>query len=164
MLEKVVKIKNVGRLRSLSAAGDVAFRDVTLVFGGNGRGNTTLCDVLRSLATGEVDYMQGRQSLGANEDVEVELRWSDGNVRFTNDVWTELKPEIDIFDDTFVHENVYAGPYVDAERLRRWYKSVDEAQSEVEYDFVYVDQESWDKYQPGKVAELVEGYGEYKGS
>ena len=48
------------------------------------------------------------------------------------------------------------------ERLRQWCEDVNRAQSEVEYDFVYVDQESFDEYRPSSFRELRESFTEYK--
>ena len=35
-------------------------------------------------------------------------------------------------------------------------------QSDVKYDFVYVDQESFDEYKPTRFGQLVEGFREYE--
>jgi type III restriction enzyme len=41
-------------------------------------------------------------------------------------------------------------------------KDVNRVQSEVKYDFVYVDQESFEKYKPTSFQQLVMGFCEYK--
>ena len=64
MIEKFISIKNVGRFRACTAAGDVTLRPVTLVYAENARGKTTLCDILRSLRSGDGDYVRGRATLG----------------------------------------------------------------------------------------------------
>jgi wobble nucleotide-excising tRNase len=51
MLQRIISIRNVGRFLNCSASGDVTFRRFTLIFAENGRGKTTLCAILRSLAT-----------------------------------------------------------------------------------------------------------------
>ncbi len=48
------------------------------------------------------------------------------------------------------------------ERLRQWCDDINKAQSAVEYDFVYADQESFDKYNPTSFRQLSEGFTEYK--
>ncbi|CAN5733913.1 DEAD/DEAH box helicase family protein [soil metagenome] len=48
------------------------------------------------------------------------------------------------------------------ERLRQWCEDVNRAQSDVEYDFVYVDQESYEGYHPSSFRQLTEGFTEYK--
>jgi type III restriction enzyme len=48
------------------------------------------------------------------------------------------------------------------ERLRQWCNDVNRVQSDVEYDFVYVDQESFEKYRPESFRKLLEGFREYK--
>lgn len=48
------------------------------------------------------------------------------------------------------------------ERLRQWCNDVNQAQSDVKYDFVYVDQESFNGYSPSSFQQLAEGFTEYK--
>ena len=47
-------------------------------------------------------------------------------------------------------------------RLKQWCEDINRVQSEVKYDFVYVDQESFDKYNPKSFQELAAGFTEYK--
>ena len=50
------------------------------------------------------------------------------------------------------------------ERLRQWCEDLNRVQSDVTYDFVYVDEESFEKYQPASFRQLVDGFREYKGN
>jgi len=47
-------------------------------------------------------------------------------------------------------------------RLRQWCEDVNRAQEDVEYDFVYVDEESFEQYKPASFRQLQEGFREYK--
>jgi type III restriction enzyme len=47
-------------------------------------------------------------------------------------------------------------------RLRQWCEDINQAQADVEYDFVYVDQESFEQYKPTSFRQLFEGFREYK--
>lgn len=48
------------------------------------------------------------------------------------------------------------------QRLRQWCADINRIQTDVEYDFVYVDEESFDKYNPTLFRQLVDGFREYK--
>ena len=48
------------------------------------------------------------------------------------------------------------------ERLRQWCEDINRIQSNVKYDFVYVDEESFEKYKPTSFRQLVDGFREYK--
>ncbi|MGC8735375.1 MAG: DNA methyltransferase [Dissulfurimicrobium sp.] len=48
------------------------------------------------------------------------------------------------------------------ERLRQWCEDINRVQSNVTYDFVYIDEESFEKYKPTSFRHLVEGFREYK--
>jgi type III restriction enzyme len=48
-------------------------------------------------------------------------------------------------------------------RLRQWCEDINRVQTEVKYDFVYVDEESFKKYNPTSFRQLLEGFREYKG-
>ncbi len=47
------------------------------------------------------------------------------------------------------------------QRLRQWCEDINQVQSDMKYDFVYVDQESFDKYKPGSFKELIHSFREY---
>lgn len=48
------------------------------------------------------------------------------------------------------------------ERLRQWCEDIKRVQPDVTYDFVYVDEESFEKYKPTSFRQLVDGFKEYK--
>ncbi len=48
------------------------------------------------------------------------------------------------------------------ERLKQWCADINKAQSAVRYDYVYVDEESFNKYQPKTLESLVMSFREYK--
>jgi hypothetical protein len=47
-------------------------------------------------------------------------------------------------------------------RLRQWCEDVNQAQGESTFDFVYVDQESFERYKPKNFSDLLEAFREYK--
>ncbi|MBW1720118.1 MAG: type III restriction endonuclease subunit R, partial [Deltaproteobacteria bacterium] len=47
-------------------------------------------------------------------------------------------------------------------RLRQWCEDINGMQSDVTYDFIYVDEEGFKKYKPKSFADLLAGFGEYK--
>ena len=47
-------------------------------------------------------------------------------------------------------------------RLSQWCEDVNRAQPDVAYDFVYVDEDGFQTYQPRTFQQLLEGFGEYK--
>ena len=48
-------------------------------------------------------------------------------------------------------------------RLWQWCEDINRVQTKVEYDFVYVDQESFKEFNPTSFRQLVDGFREYKG-
>jgi type III restriction enzyme len=49
------------------------------------------------------------------------------------------------------------------QRLRQWCEDINQAQTEVRYDFVYVDEEGFNKYKPKKFQDLLDSFIECKG-
>jgi type III restriction enzyme len=47
-------------------------------------------------------------------------------------------------------------------RLRQWCEDINRVQRDVEYDFVYVDEEAFEKYKPTSFKHLMDGFREYK--
>ena len=48
------------------------------------------------------------------------------------------------------------------QRLRQWCEDINRVQADVVYDFVYADQESFERYKPVSFRQLVDGFREYK--
>jgi type III restriction enzyme len=48
------------------------------------------------------------------------------------------------------------------ERLRQWCEDMNAAQSDRTFDFVYVDEESFNKFKPSSFAQLEAGFLDYK--
>ena len=48
------------------------------------------------------------------------------------------------------------------QRLRQWCEDINRVQADVEYDFVYVDEEGFNRYKPTSFRQLLDGFREYK--
>jgi type III restriction enzyme len=48
------------------------------------------------------------------------------------------------------------------QRLKQWCEDINQMQTSIKYDFVYVDQRSFDLYNPTSFRQLIEGFREYK--
>lgn len=124
MIEKFISIKNIGRFRECNPRGDVAFRKLTLLFAENGRGKTTLCAILRSLMTGKHEFISERKTLGTTDPASVQVRIGGNTISFLNGAWNTSHPDIVIFDSVFIHDNVYAGDYVDHDHKKNLYRVI----------------------------------------
>ena len=47
-------------------------------------------------------------------------------------------------------------------RLRQWCEDINRVQTIIKYDFLYVDEESLEKYHPTSFRQLLEAFREYK--
>ena len=47
-------------------------------------------------------------------------------------------------------------------RLRQWCEDINQAQREVRFDYVFVDEDGFDKYQPKSFADVTKAFREYK--
>lgn len=114
MIEKINYIDNTGIFIRMSGAANVNLKRLNLIYAENGRGKTTLSAILRSLMTGEPIHINERRSIGSQSNPRV-IFTCVGNqtVQFQNGTWTRTIPEIVIYDDVFVANNVCSGLIVD---------------------------------------------------
>lgn len=122
-LKKITALKNVGRFKAARIGGGEYGR-FTLIYGGNGRGKTTLCAVLRSLQRNDPKLIQRRKTFKATSEPEVSLLLDGGQTRFSSNAWTTAHSDIHIFDQQFVTENVHGGDQIDVEHRRNFYRIV----------------------------------------
>ncbi len=124
MIETISRITNIGTFYEFEPEKPIALRKLTLVYGPNGTGKTTLCAILRSLARNDPDILVGRKTLNSPGDSRVELGLS-GGVRCVWDgkAWSGDRPKIEIFDEQFVRENLYTDT-VEVDHKRNLYRVI----------------------------------------
>jgi wobble nucleotide-excising tRNase len=125
MLERFQLLRNIGQFDSVDAGADIPLARYVLIYAENGRGKTTLAAILRSLATGNPVPLMERRRLAAEHPPHVVLRCSDGIIpQFRDGNWSIHVPEIVIFDDRFVDENLYSGLNVGTEHRQNLHELV----------------------------------------
>ena len=119
--QKIIDIQKVGRFEKLTAPGSLRFSQVTLIFGENGWGKSTLADILRSLTRNSPGIIRGRETLAAGGQQKVLLLIDGQQCAFDGAAWTGSRPRIAVFDQAFINENVYSGDFVSHDHLKRQY-------------------------------------------
>lgn len=120
-LQKIIDIQKVGRFEKLTAPGSLRFSKVTLVFGENGWGKSTLADILRSLTRNHGDIIVGRETLASGGQQKIILLVDGQQCAFDGSAWTGSRPRIAVFDQGFINENVFSGDFVSHDHLKRQY-------------------------------------------
>lgn len=119
MLKRIQDLKSIGCFFNDHPAG-IQFEQLTIIFGENCYGKSTLCDILRSLADNNPNYITDRKSIPNpdNQAQSVEINFApSGNggespVIFRGDQWNPVLPgdlKIYVFDTDFIHRNVFTG-------------------------------------------------------
>lgn len=124
MIKKIIEIKNIGRFNECGSHGNVEFLRQTYLFAENSRGKSTVCAILRSLQSGDPAPIEGRKRLGQTSAPEVVIRLENRNASYRNGQWDAPYPDLMVFDDTFVHENVFAGNVIDHGHKRNLHRVI----------------------------------------
>jgi len=110
LIVRIRLLRNVGTFDSVTAGAAIAFSCLTVIYAENGRGKTTLADVLRSLATGDPLPISERRRLAAQHPPHIIVECNDApQPMFQDGGWTRTLPEMVVFDDVFVDDNVFSG-------------------------------------------------------
>ena len=111
MINRLQLLRNLGQFDSVNAAATIPLTRLTLVYSENGRGKTTLAAVLRSLATGDAMPITERRRLAAQHPPHIVLACSGGPppAIFENNLWNRTMPDVVVFDDVFIDQNVHSG-------------------------------------------------------
>lgn len=115
MIHKIVSVVSVGKYRSYNATGDVAFKKLTLFYGDNGGGKTTLTTIFRSVAANDPGHVKRRKSINETtpQRVQIVQRPSTGpDTHYTyNHItgWSNKLDNVEIFDIHFINDNIYSG-------------------------------------------------------
>jgi len=119
-------IRNVGPFDNVTTGSTLLFAKLSVVYAENGRGKTTLAAILRALSSGTSAPVRERKRLGATHEPHVIVDTDDREpvAVFKDGVWSRSVPEIVVFDDTFIDENVYSGLSVDPQHRQRLHELV----------------------------------------
>jgi wobble nucleotide-excising tRNase len=112
MIDSLRLIRNIGQFDSVSAGSSLPLARLTLLYAENGRGKTTIAAILRALASGDSIPITERRRLGATNSPHIIIECSGGpppEAIFASDSWNRTLPNIAIFDDKFVDDNVFSG-------------------------------------------------------
>lgn len=112
MINKVENLVSIGKFRNYQATGQVNFKKLTLIYGDNGGGKTTLTSVFRSLTTNNPEIIRSRISTNHSAAQAAQIsQLGTPNVfhTFGANGWTNQFPDIEIFDIHFVNDNIYSG-------------------------------------------------------
>lgn len=112
MINKVERLTSVGKFRNYNSVGQVNFRKLTLIYGDNGGGKTTLTSVFRSLTTDNPEIVRSRISTNHIAPQAAQItQTGTPNIFHTFGAagWTTPFTNIDIFDIHFVNDNIYSG-------------------------------------------------------
>lgn len=126
MINRLQLLRNVGLFDSVNAAANIPLARLTLVYAENGRGKTTLAAILRSLATGNAIPIAERRRLAAQNPPHVVLECTGGPppATFQNNAWNRTFPNMAVFDDVFVDQNVYSGLAVGADHRQNLHELI----------------------------------------
>lgn len=133
MINKVENLVSIGKFRNYQAAGQVNFKKLTLIYGDNGGGKTTLTSVFRSLTTNNPDIIRHRISTNHTTAQAAQITQTATPINvfhtFGANGWTVPFPDIEIFDIHFVNENIYSGFEFNDEHKKQLHQFVIGAQS-----------------------------------
>jgi wobble nucleotide-excising tRNase len=119
MLKQVRVLKNVGLFRDGTPA-PVDLDRVTLIYGDNGRGKSSLASVMRASARNDAARVLARRTIDVTDAPQavfiIERGAAQYPVAFNGTAWAATAPEFAVFDSEFVEENVYSGFEVRADQ------------------------------------------------
>jgi wobble nucleotide-excising tRNase len=121
MITNLQLLRNIGQFDSVSSGANLPLSQLSLIYAENSRGKTTLAAVLRSLASGNPNPIAERHRLLSQDSPEIviESDTPSSALVFKNNSWSQTLPEIVIFDDVFVDENVYSGLVIGADHRQK---------------------------------------------
>jgi wobble nucleotide-excising tRNase len=126
VISRVQLLRNIGKFDSVATTASVALERLSLVYAENGRGKTTLTAILRSLQTGDPVPIAERRRLAAADDPHIVIECAGGPppAVFQNNAWNRHLPDILIFDEIFVDQNVCSGLEVESNHRQKLHELI----------------------------------------
>jgi wobble nucleotide-excising tRNase len=123
-LERIQLLRNVGQFDSVDAGARLPLSKLTLFYAENGRGKTTLAAILRSLSTGDSTFISERHRLSTTNTPHVVIGANGTSFVFANGAWSTNLPDLAVFDDLFVAQNVCSGIDIQTEHRQNLHELI----------------------------------------
>lgn len=121
MLQRINNIRNVGVFKDFSLDqsrhGEIEFSKINLIYGKNGSGKSTLVEIMKSLANNDIGRIEGRRTIGGVNKQNIELLINNKTYIFDGK-WNKSYPEIAIFDQEYINENIHLGQVINTNNRR----------------------------------------------
>jgi len=128
LIEHLKLLRNVGKFESVNGQ-QLPLAKFALVYAENGRGKTTLAAIFRSLATGASDLILERRRLTASHPPHIVIKTDAATpIQFKDGAWSSTIPNLAIFDDTFVAQNICSGIDIQTEHRQNLHELIVGAQ------------------------------------
>lgn len=114
MMERIQLIRNIGQFDNVTPGQQTDLTKLSLIYAENGRGKTTLANILRSLGANNPMPINERRRLGVQHPPHVVINANGQSHTFQNGAWSAPLSDIAIFDDNFVAQNVCSGIEIEA--------------------------------------------------
>lgn len=128
MIEKIIKIKRIGKFADFSLAPTSEWNGelskINTIYSENANGKTTLSSIFRSLKENVPQLITARQTFGTSNSQKVHILTDGGIKKFEAGDWSSNLPELEIFDIFFVNESVYSGLEISSDHKKNLHKFV----------------------------------------
>lgn len=112
-ITRIKQINNIGTYKN-SGNGRINLKPFTFIYAANTYGKTTFCDIMRSLKTNDISYINNRRRIGIKDSEKclVSLTIDNDNIDYDGEKWivpvgNNIRNYLEIFDISFVNENVF---------------------------------------------------------
>lgn len=112
-ITRIKQINNIGTYKN-SGNGRINLKPFTFIYAANTYGKTTFCDIMRSLKTNDISYINNRRRIGIKDSEKclASLTIDNDNIDYDGEKWivpvgNNIRNYLEIFDISFVNENVF---------------------------------------------------------
>ncbi len=110
MIESIDALNWFGLFKQATPNGQIQLSKLTLVYGENGRGKSTIADLFRYFGLQDSPAVISRKNWGGAQSPLIKITYAGTQQVFANDIWQNPNPrKIAVFDQKFVDSNVHSG-------------------------------------------------------
>src|SRR5665648_300189 len=127
VIEKIIKLQGIGLLHDPLPSGAVVLSETVAVYSDNGRGKSTLAAVLRAAASGEIEELSARTTLGGTKEAACELLIDGSVLKYDGTSWTESTDTVLVFDAAVIERKVHVASSAPTELATWTFRSMNAA-------------------------------------